>query len=434
MRSLLLLCTACSITPSLSVTASPASLPGDGKSLLTVTANLPQPGLAVHFASSTGQAADAETDEQGNAAAVLTAPRIGWGSLSVTATALIGGQQLTAQAAVKLVPSGGLASSLTFSCARQNVGALVSGRLETIHVQCSAVARDPAGRELADASIQTLAEAGKFAFTDDSFVYSIEPGSPPPQDVDPIGGACQCDLSRLYDSSACPGEPCWTDAAGLVHNPRDGVATLIAAVPAGPDAPDLGEPFVDFNDNGVHDPDEPYLDYNGNGQYDAASGKLGDHLLWSAFRIIWSGDADVSPAAHSSFIQIDGRSAQLFLHDANFNALAADGPSGGDTVSFSGSCDQGALSDIPAQLRMPQAGDGYPGIVFKNDGAIEAPASHATYLGATDAYAFSFGYDGSGADACTVSASIARSYDPGAPGFAPSASLQGESLQASFTP
>ncbi|HEX4381443.1 MAG TPA: hypothetical protein VH083_00760 [Myxococcales bacterium] len=399
-----------------------------------MTARLPQGGIAVHFASSTGQAADAETDEQGNAAAVLTAPRIGWGSLNVTASASMSGQQLTGQTAVKLIPGGGLASSLSFSCAKQNVGALVSGRLETIHVQCGAVARDAANREIADASIQTLAEAGSLAFVDGGLVYAVAPGDSPPADVDPVGGACRCDLSRLYDSSACPGEPCWTDAAGLIHNPRDGVATLIAAVPAGPDAPDLGEPFVDSNDNGVHDPGEPYLDYNGNGQYDAASGKLGDHLLWSAVRIIWSGDADVSSAAHSSFIQVDGRGAQLFLHDANFNALAADGPSGGDLVSFVGSCDQGALTGVPSQLRMPQVADGYPGIAFKSDGTIAAPASHETYLGATDAYAFSFGYDGSGADACTLTASIDRSYDPGAPGFAPSASLQGESLQASFTP
>jgi hypothetical protein len=436
MRSLLLLCTACSITPALSLTASPDPLPGDGKSPVTVTASLGQSGVAVHFVSSSGLAADAETDEQGNAAVTLVAPRTGWGMLGFTATASVGGQQLSAQAAVQLVPAGGLASSLTFGCAKQNVGALVSERFETIHVACTAIARDSAGRTLADASIQTLAEAGSLDWNSEALIYSVAPGDPPPLDVDPNDSpVCRCDLSRLYDATACPGEPCWTDASGLVHNPRDGIVTLIAAVPAGPDAPDLGEPYLDENDNGVRDPGEPYLDYNGNGQYDGPSGKLGVHLLWSEFRIIWSGDADAGSSAHSSFIQIDGQSAQLFLHDVNFNALAADGPSGSDAVAFSGSCDSGSLANLP-ELRMPQVADGYPGVAFKSDGAISDPADHATYLGATDAYSFNFTYSpaDSAADSCTLTASISRSYDPGAAGFDPIGSLQGEEVTATFNP
>ena len=427
MRSLLLLCTACSITPTLSVTASPDPLPGDGKSPVIVTASLAQAGVAVHFVSSAGQAADAETDEQGNAAVTFVSPRSGWGTLGFTATA----QQLTAQAAVHLVPSGGLASSLTFGCAKENVGALVSARFETIHVACTAIARDAAGRAMSDASIETLAEAGSLEWVSGQLIYSVAPGDPPPLDVDPNESpVCHCDLSRLYDAAACPGEPCWTDASGVTHNPRDGIATLIAAVPAGPDAPDLGEPYLDTNDNGVHDPGEPYLDYNGNGRYDAASGKLETHLLWSAFRIVWSGDADVSPSVHSSFIQVNGREVQLFLHDASFNALAADGAAGSDVVAFSGSCDQGSLSGVP-QLHMPQD----PGVAFKSDGTIAAPENHATWLGGTDAYGFNFSYAQAGApDSCTLTASINRSYDPGAPGFAPIGSLQGEEVTATFAP
>jgi hypothetical protein len=132
------------------------------------------------------------------------------------------------------------------------------------------------------------------------------------------------------------------------------------------------------------------------------------------------------------------------LHDANFNALAADGPAGTDAVAFSASCDQGTLGDIPPGIAMPQVADGYPGMLFKSapgqldNGAIEAPGNHATYLGATDAYGFKFSYappDPAAEGSCTITAQVNRSYDPGAPGFEPggSGSLQ-EVLTATFKP
>ena len=81
---------------------------------------------------------------------------------------------------------------------------------------------------------------------------------------------------------------------GITHNPRDGIATLVAAVPAVKGFDNQGEPFVDKNDNGTRDADEPFIDYNGNGKWDGPTGQLQDHMVWKVFRMIWSGEAQFS--------------------------------------------------------------------------------------------------------------------------------------------
>ena len=70
---------------------------------------------------------------------------------------------------------------------------------------------------------------------------------------------------------------------GKTHNPHDGLVTIIAVAEGeekfydangngeydeGEYFEDLGEPFVDANDNGIYDPGEPYTDTNHNGHYD----------------------------------------------------------------------------------------------------------------------------------------------------------------------
>jgi hypothetical protein len=437
----------------------------------------PASNAMVRFVATSGQfkesqqgtplVADVATDDLGNATATLIPSHVGWGSVTFTASASLDGQQPTQSTTISLVPNGGVAASLTFTCARQNIGAFVTGRLDTIHVLCTATARDKNKNPITNASMQTIAEAGSIDWVADpngnqQLVYSVAPDEAPPADVDPLGPdgnpvpVCSCDVSRVYDPTACPGEPCWQDVTGVTHNPRDGVVTLIAAVPGGPDFDNLGEPYVDVNDNGKYDPGEPYIDFNGNGHYDAATGaQVQSRLIWTSFRIIWSGEADrTQNAAHRSTIGIGGASPshsfQLYLHDLNFNALAADGLSGADGIDLQGTCNEGTLTGLPSPgVAMPQlAGvDGYPGILFKSNpgqpdnGAIAAPGNHATYMGATNpaGYGFNFGYTAPGpavADSCTITAHVSRTYDPGAPGLSPgdNANLTTEAVAVTFTP
>jgi hypothetical protein len=475
MRSLCLcalaLAAACSTTPAIDIKATPTSLPGDGQTPATVQATVTQGGspaanATVHFTATSGQfqqaaqgtplLLDATTDQNGIATATLIPSHVGWGTITFTASVSLDGQQPSQSTTINLVPSGGPASSIAFSCSQQNIGAFVSGH-DTIHVLCSATAKSSNGTPIPNASIQTMAEAGSIDWQVDTdsgqqeLVYTVAPDAQPPVDVAPFDGSgnprdvctpAQCDPTRVYDATACPGEPCWTDNKGIMHNPRDGVVTLIAAVPGGPDFDTLGEPYIDTNDNGRYDPGEPYIDYNGNKKYDAGSGaKVDSRLIWTAYRVIWSGSADLSKG-HGSSIGIGGsgslRTFQLYVHDSNFNALAADADPGNDVVSIDGSCTAGQLT-LPSSRALPQQGsDGYPGVLFNSAGAIAAPGNPATYLGSTDAVQFSFSYTPpeSGTDSCTINAVLNRTYDPGAPGFAAGdgSTISTEALSTTYTP
>lgn len=118
-----------------------------------------------------------------------------------------------------------------------------------------------------------------------------------PYDVDPIGG----ELSASGDLGCGFGN--------TVQNPRDGFVTVIAlargeegfvdgsnGLPAdgeyqvGEYFIDLGEPFVDRDDDSVWDIGERYLDVNGNQIYDGPNGVWdADTMLWAETRIVYTG-------------------------------------------------------------------------------------------------------------------------------------------------
>jgi hypothetical protein len=112
----------------------------------------------------------------------------------------------------------------------------------------------------------------------------------------------------------------WDGCGVKKHNPRDGLVTIIAAVSgeegfvdgsnscpsdgvynqagAYPGFPnclgeyfiDLGEPFVDYNDNGVHDSNEPFIDVNGNKTYDGPNGAWdAKTIIWAETRVVYTG-------------------------------------------------------------------------------------------------------------------------------------------------
>jgi hypothetical protein len=451
----------CSTAPALTLTATPGSVPGDGVSPITVVASVTRGGAAVdgasvHFTASLGAFSGADlgspgvldVDASGGAAsATLLPPRQGRGALTVTASAAVDGTALAQSAQVSLTPGGGKgADRLDFSCQGLNVGGLVTGRTEAIHVLCTARAY-ASNVEIKNASIEPYAEAGQLAWEKDDagnaeLVYTIAPGAPGPADVDPLGPDGHprplCPAACLSDptSSACDGEPCWVENS-VTHNPRDGLATLMVAVPgtSGSGVFDTdGEPYVDSNDNGVHDSGEPYVDLNGNGKYDPGSGQqASSRLLFRSVRIVWSGDAYLAanagrPLAASSQIkaQVSGKgvSATLRVHDKNLNKLAAAGAAGTDTFLLAGECTQGATFTGPS---LPQAlNQDKPGILLAADGTITGPGLSSSYRQGTE-YPFSGSVDDNSAHPlCTLSAALSRSYDPGAPGFDPAGSSSAE--------
>jgi hypothetical protein len=112
-----------------------------------------------------------------------------------------------------------------------------------------------------------------------------------PIDVPPFGG----EFSLEYVNG------CGT----LVHNPRDGLVTVIAMANGeegfvdlngngvyDPGEPyiDMGEPYIDANDNGKWDPGEYFFDYNRNGVYDGPNGRWdSDTVIWAETRLLFSG-------------------------------------------------------------------------------------------------------------------------------------------------
>ncbi len=104
-----------------------------------------------------------------------------------------------------------------------------------------------------------------------------------------------------------------------VHNPRDGLVTIIAVVNGEDGFVDLdgdgdyklgepfitmGEPYIDANDNGVHDDGEFFIDVNGNGVYEGPTAVFKrDSVIWAETRVLFSGlpSRFVSPATTSSF-------------------------------------------------------------------------------------------------------------------------------------
>jgi hypothetical protein len=451
-----LLCGACSTTPAITVVATPATIAGDGLSIITVTAKPTEGGspvdAVVHFTllvqggvpdqptyaawdGATGTPTKIDvTASQGVATATVKAPRQGFGTILFTVSFSSQGKEPIATATITLSPSGGPAASLTFICQHQNVGGLVHGRLTDIHVLCRATALDTANHPIPNASVQTLSEAGTLTWHDDNagvqeFVYSIRPDDIPPKDVNPFDSnakeqdICPSTCTSAPFGSSCLGEPCWTDPTGLTHNPRDGIATLIAAVPAQKGFDDQGEPFVDMNDNGVRDPGEPFIDYNGNGKYDPPSGVNQDHMVWKTYRIIWSGEGAVtatgaSGTPHDVFMTLTKTdathaSAELRLFDRNFNQLAADGPSNTDGIAWSATCSNGGNVAFGAGDQIMEQHD--PGVLFAADtGKISTPGQRSTWTRQTDYFNSMVYTPGTAPDTCSISAAPHREYDPGA--------------------
>ena len=460
--AVVLLCAACSSTPSLVLTATPNPLPGDGVTPGTVVANVTAGGspadAMVHFTTTAGsfkealpgtpQIADIAASG-GVATANLIPPRQGFGQVAITASASLDGKQLAANATLPLVPAGGAANALSFRCLHQNIGGLVHGRQDTLHMLCVATA-SLNNKPIPNASVQTLAEAGSLDWAhddngDQQFVYTVRPDDPRPRDVGPFDGnghelaVCPAGcVAAPFDATQCPGEPCWTDATGITHNPRDGIATLIAAVPGVKSFDDQGEPFVDANDNGVWDPGEAFIDYNGNGKWDAPDGKVKDRLIWKTYRVIWSGEAAITPSGqryntHDCFLTKTASDVTYTLFDANFNALAADGPSASDLVDWNSSC----LGDGQVNLGLSSFALNQlnPGVAFEADtGKISAPGLRSTWSQGT-AYRNPTNFMGTAGQSCSISVHPQRQYDPGAPGVPPGAGATSPDIElvGSFT-
>ena len=100
-----------------------------------------------------------------------------------------------------------------------------------------------------------------------------------------VGGVCSVELTsqalrptngRVTVLARAIGEEAFTDLNG--NGKVDNLGEMIDANGA---STDVGEAFVDYNENGIRDANEPYFDFNGNGIYDGPDGKY-EGLLCTA--------------------------------------------------------------------------------------------------------------------------------------------------------
>ncbi|MGC4115036.1 MAG: hypothetical protein QM765_10580 [Myxococcales bacterium] len=259
------------------------------------------------------------------------------------------------------------AKTLALVCPHYSIAGFEKFGLE---MECKVYGASATGQFVPGSRVTLMREAGgvptQAAFVRDStrggaatFTYRTQ--CPLPVDVPPMGEAANDPGMPCAFYNQCKAVP-GTEARTC--NPRDGWGTLVAFAPGeeayqdtnvnqrhdpGEPFDDLPEPFVDANDNGLHDAEEEFYDGNGNGVWDDKNGTWdAETTIWSYVRVTWtgapaelvilpgnnSGPGSGGATAHCTSIHYLGR-----LKDPNGNPpTAANGPSDKVLATCSGNC------------------------------------------------------------------------------------------------
>jgi hypothetical protein len=270
-----------------------------------LVACVPADAGCVAFQGATSSGSD-PADTVGIATGFLYSGTIA-GTLVTTATATVGGVTRTITLpTVAVVGAKANAANFSVVCSPRNVPALAETdcavSLVDAPITCEALLTDRYGNVLGTATqvifMSEAASVGKVATTP-----AFDPTKDPPPDLgiasqifNTLGAGLPFDVAPIAgEPSSDLGAP---DFCGVqVHNPRDGLVTIIAIADGeeaffdsngngvydlGEPFIDQGEPFVDQNDSGAWDPGEWFLDVNGNGTHDDPNG------VWDAATKIWT--------------------------------------------------------------------------------------------------------------------------------------------------
>ncbi len=288
--------------------------------------------------------ATAVTDSAGKVRVMLHSGSVA-GTVAVSAEASAGGTGLKTLSAGNIAIVGAKASGneITITCSPQNIPALISHDCTNstyfgadATVACRVTINDRYKNSLGvPALVQFFSEAGSMGASATTPPYNPSgagnaglgiatgsfraSGAKLPEDVRPQPN----EFVFPHDWDGCSPVGSTRD-----HNPRDGLVTVIAVAqgeegffdgsagcPANglyepPGSPgclngerfvDLGEPFVDINDNGVRDSivdggefDEPYFDANNNTGWDGPNGvRDASTTIWAETRILYTGYVEV---------------------------------------------------------------------------------------------------------------------------------------------
>ncbi len=267
--------------------------------------------------------ASAVTDSKGQVSVLLTSGRTA-GVVQVAAGATAGGLSASGVASnIAIVGAKSSGLHITLDCNPKNVPALTNQDCNFSHyagpgsiVTCQVALADRFNNALGISTLATFyGEAGSVGPPASTPMY--DPKQPPGQQtglgfastyVAVNGGKLPLDVTPFDTVPPGNGEYSYTytDKCGtLVHNPRDGLVTIIVLAngeegfvdsngngvyDAGEPFLDMGEPYIDANDNGKYDPGEYFVDLNKNGVYDGPNGVWdANTVIWAETRILYTG-------------------------------------------------------------------------------------------------------------------------------------------------
>jgi hypothetical protein len=254
--------------------------------------------------------AAATTDVNGQVTTTLLSGTV-MGTVSVTATATLeSGATITGTSgSISIVGAKASGKNFAVSCTDEAINALVGNNcaqmLQDLSVDCTATLADRFNNVLGvSVQLSWMSESGFFGppSSTQAAVAGADPTTEP--NLGRSSNTLYTQNASLPENvdglAAYAGEPTQsvTDLCGTrVARPRDGLVTYIASTQgeegfidangngvydSGEEFFDLGEPYVDENDNNQWDPGEPFVDVNGNGSYDGPNG------VWDANTTIWT--------------------------------------------------------------------------------------------------------------------------------------------------
>lgn len=298
-------------------------------------------GTACTAAASTTSPAD-QPDSAGLASAYLVSGTMA-SPYQVTATATAGGVTRTFTFPT-LFSIGAKASGLDFAvdCSPRNVPALAETNCSTSYVDatftCVARLKDRFGNLLGrDIPVMFRSEASGYGHVQTTPEFDPTKSAAVQATLGSAVELFQTHLDGLpsdvapfelaSDGQLEPRAQHAIDGCGTrIHNPRDGVVTVIALAdgeesftdvngngvydpPGSPNLPpqyrasgepyvSLGDPYVDANDNGMWDPGEWYFDADGDGAYTPPGGRWkATTKIWTQTKVVYTGTAVTIPVA-----------------------------------------------------------------------------------------------------------------------------------------
>jgi hypothetical protein len=234
------------------------------------------------------------------------------GTAIVTITATAGGQTKRIDVSSPIVGAKASGRNVSIECSPRNVPALVDtdctrSRVDT-PFKCTVTLGDRFSNVVGiSTTVKYQSEAGIVGTPPTTPMYPMPDLGKATGTIGTIGGVLPLDVFPISgEYSLAFDDQCHPSGPVPVHNPRDGIVSVIAMMAGeegfidkngdgshNPGEPfiDLPEPFVDSNDNGVQDAGEFFQDLNGNMRWDAANGMWDESTtLWTETRVVYTGN------------------------------------------------------------------------------------------------------------------------------------------------